>query len=267
MTNKIDFRQHAREHFKVASKRLDDGDEDLLAAALRLRMAIECLAYELLQSFEDEFARIQTWQPRKLIQELKEIDPWIENDRTISIRVKDGLGEHAEETQSLGTDKRLSASWIKKNWNALGSYLHEPTIKQYRDNNLYEPQNLREKIIAIAREVERILDSQLFAVNINEHFTVTCECGHTIKRRKHVIECDRRLVCAGCKTVWGAEIIEDKLRFKMLYLDVICQNCNAANKRPLKEPLRSFQFSCIECEMINSVEKDWCVRIKPESAG
>lgn len=45
-------------------------------------MAIECLAYELLQALGDEVSQeiMATWQPSKLIKELKQIDASVDRD-------------------------------------------------------------------------------------------------------------------------------------------------------------------------------------------
>lgn len=131
-------------------------------------MAIECLAYELLQSHQDEvdYGTMETWQPGRLIKELKEIDSGIESDRSISIGVEDFPGEPAEKMLLLGTDGRLTASWINKHWNALGSYLHEPTIKQHNNGKVFNADSARAKIATISGEIDRVLASTLFATNI-----------------------------------------------------------------------------------------------------
>ncbi|MDE4099696.1 hypothetical protein, partial [Phaeobacter gallaeciensis] len=171
MAKKIQFRWQAKSHRDVARAHLDSGDDDLLfSSALRLRMAIECLAYELLQALGDEVSTqvMETWQPSKLIKELKQIDESVDRDRSIGIGKEEVSGQPAKEMQDLGTDVRLSVRWISKQWNALGQFLHAPTIKQNRDGRLIDPTKMRQKIMEIIPEIDRVLDARLFATNIKE---------------------------------------------------------------------------------------------------
>lgn len=120
LVKKIHFRQQAKRHRDVARAYLELGDDDLMyASALRLRMAIECLAYELLQALGDEVSQnvMETWQPNKLIKELKHIDASVDQDVSIRIGIEKTPGQPAEEMKDLGTDVRFSATWISKQWN------------------------------------------------------------------------------------------------------------------------------------------------------
>ena len=264
MIKKINFRHRAREHFQAATELMETGDDSLLlTVALRLRMAIECLAYELLQSHQDEvdYCTMETWQPGRLIKELKEIDSGIESDRTIFIGVEDFSGKPTKNKRLLGTDRRLSASWIKKNWNALGSHLHEPTIKQHKDGKAFNAESARAKFVTISSEIDRVLASTLFATNIRVKISVNCECGFTIHRREELLKRDGQVVCASCKTIWGAEESGKDWRFVKLYHDFCCPICNAKNKFPAKELNDQSAFTCKECGAKLVLMQDWCVRV------
>lgn len=244
---------------------MEAGDNELLLpAALRLRMAIECLAYELLQSLQDEVdnGTMETWQPGKLIKELKDIDAGIESDRSISIGVEEVPGQPAKTMRSLGTDSRLTASWINKHWNALGSYLHEPTIKQQKDGKVFDPQKARPKIAEVSKEIERVLASTLYATNIKVKISVECECGFTISRREELLRRDGQVTCANCQTILGAEESEEGWRFVKLFHDFHCPNCSIKNKFPAKELTEQREFACKQCGTEVVVMRDWCIRLK-----
>lgn len=265
MNKKIDFRQRARGHYKAVSRLMKSGEDDLLIpAALRLRMAIECFAYEILQSFEDDVAQesMETWQPGRLIRELKEIDPSVDGDRSLSIAVGEKSEVAEKKMLSLGTDTRLSAAWIHKNWNALGSYLHEPTIKQHADGNLPDRSKVREKIVAIADEVERVLASKLFATSLNVSISQRCECGFSMKRREELLRRDGQVICADCGTIWGVEQVEDAWLFSKLFHRFECPNCKEENRFPAKELFEGSEFTCRACGSSLIVKKDWCIRFK-----
>lgn len=265
MSEKINFRSLAREHFKVACELTEAGDDRfLLLVAVKLRMAIEALAYELIQSLQQDAGddTMETWQPGKLIKELKKIDPVIENDRSISVGVEGAHGEAAEQMLSLGTDARLTASWINKNWNALGSYLHERTIKKHKDGRGFDPVKARIKMGEISFEIDRILNSALFATNLKLSVSMNCECGFTIVRREEILRRDGEVDCANCGAIWCAKQMEKEWRFSKLFHDFKCPKCETKNKFPAKILTDGSEFTCKHCETVVVVMRDWIVRVK-----
>ncbi len=105
----LPYRPRAREHLARAREDLARGDPySTLAACLFLRMAIEALAYDLLEAYraEVDFAAMRKWQPGKVIEELLEIDAGA--DRGVSLALHDADG-----TEILsGEERRLKADWI-----------------------------------------------------------------------------------------------------------------------------------------------------------
>lgn len=269
MINKINFRHRAREHFQAATELMETGSDSLLlTVALRLRMAIECLAYELLQSHQDEvdYGTMEAWQPGRLIKELKEIDPKIESDRTLSIGLEDFSDGSTAQMRLLGTDGRLTASWINRNWNALGSFLHEPTIKQHKNGKVFNADNARAKFVTISGEIDRVLASTLFATNIKVTISVKCECGFTIRRREELLWRDGQVACASCQVIWRAEQSGKEWQFVKLFHDFCCPTCNSKNKFPAKELNDQSSFVCRECGAKIVLKLDWCVRVMSDSS-
>lgn len=265
MAEKIQFRWQAKSHRDAARAHLDAGDDDLLfASALRLRMAVECLAYELLQALGDEVSQdaMETWQPSRLIRELKEIDSTVDQDVSIRIGVGKVPGQPSKEMRDLGTDARFSAKWINKHWNALGSYLHAPTIKQQRDGKIFDAAKTRQKIEDILPEVDRILESRIFATNIKATITVTCDCGFEVKRRESLLAKELRVTCAGCGAMLGAEIKDEQWVFFHLYHNFTCPNCQERNTFKAQELNDGAEFTCDDCGALVGIEKDWCARLR-----
>src|SRR2546429_3472132 len=98
-------------------------------------MAMECLTYDRALAFKDEFppSEYDTWQPRKVMSVLLEIDPTADKDSSIAVGVEAVPGVPAASMQSLGSEKVLNLGMLRKHYDALGSYLHVPTLKQSRD--------------------------------------------------------------------------------------------------------------------------------------
>ncbi|WP_395004044.1 hypothetical protein [Cypionkella sp.] len=265
MSDKIHFRQQAKRHRDVARAYLELGDDDLLyASALRLRMAIECLAYELLQSFGDEVSQnvMETWQPNKLIKELKHIDASVDQDVSIRIGIEKTPGQAAEEMKDLGTDARLSAAWISKQWNTLSGFLHIPTIQQSREGKHFDASKILKKIREILPEIDRVLASRIFATNIKSTITVTCHCGFEIKRRESILEKELQVACANCNIILGAKKTEDQWKFFDLYHNYTCPNCKKRNDFLAKALKDRVELTCDGCGALVSIEKDWCVRVR-----
>lgn len=265
LVEKIHFRQQARRHRDVARAYLELGEDDLLyASALRLRMAIECLAYELLQALGDEVSQnvMQTWQPNKLIKELKHIDASVDQDVSIRIGIEKTPGQPAEEMKDLGTDVRLSAAWISKQWNALSGFLHVPTIQQSREGKNFDATKILKKIQEILPEIDRVLACQIFATNIKPTITVTCDCGFEIKRRESLLEKELQVTCANCGIILGAEKTENQWKFFNLYHNYTCPNCEKRNNFLAKELRDGVEFTCDGCGALVGIEKDWCVRVR-----
>lgn len=265
MAEKIQFRWQAKSHRDAARAHLESGEDDLLfASALRLRMAVECLAYELLQSLGDEVSQdvMETWQPSRLIKELKEIDAAVDQDVSIRFGVEEVPGQPAKEMRDLGTDARLSAKWINKQWNALGSYLHAPTIKQQRDGKTFDAQKARQKIEEVLPEVDRVLDSRIFATNIKPTITFTCDCGFEVRRRESLLEKGLGATCANCGAMFGAEKEDDQWGFFHLYRNYTCPRCQKRNTFKAHELKDGAEFTCDGCGALVGIEKDWCVRLR-----
>lgn len=265
MSQRVQFRRQAKDHRDAARSLFETGDDELLpASALRLRMSIECLAYEMLQALGDDVSpeTMETWQPSRLIKELKEIDPRIDQDVTIRIGVEKVSGQPAEEMTELGTVARPSARWISKEWNALGSYLHAPTIRQIKAGQTLSFEKLRAKLEKVLPEVDRVLDANLFSINIRETIDVTCDCGFMVKRRESLLVKELKATCANCGAMLGAEQKDDGWVFFRLFHNFDCPRCKKKNNFPAQKLKDGVVLTCGGCGALVGIEKDWCVRLK-----
>ena len=60
----------------------------------------------------------------------------------------------------------------------------------------------RLKAAEIADELDRILATSLFAVNMGEFISFECVCGFHVKRRSSVLSHDDQVICGGCGRHW-----------------------------------------------------------------
>jgi hypothetical protein len=197
-SSKIPFRTFAKKHLDQAREFQQLSDDKLLAAAcLEVRMALECLAYDTLQSFPDTETRdlilSQRWQPAKILQKLMKFDETIEFDRSVSI-----TPQNSATPKKIGTDSRLKVSWISANYSALGKFVHTPTIYDHREGASPTNATIAAKINEIIPEIESVLSSQIWNSHINEHMTWRCRCGFLLKVRAADVEGKKLVICASC---------------------------------------------------------------------
>ncbi|MES3707359.1 hypothetical protein QC590_03835 [Pseudomonas putida] len=191
-------RSRARSALASAQSELaTDVDHRLKYAALELRMAIESVTYDRALAYKNEFPphEYETWQPKKVMSVLLEIDSTADSDSTISIGVEPSPGQKPEVMNLLGTEVVFNLKTIKKHYDALGSYLHAPSLRQTVYGAGLDYKKMRKRCEEIAGILERVLASPVF----NSTFGVfssfeCCECKVRIRRRmprdKNTLEVD-----------------------------------------------------------------------------
>jgi len=166
---KINFREKARGSLSKAKHELTTQDDSRLQyAALDLHMAIEAITYDRAQAYAAEIPpdEYKTWQPRKLMQLLLVIDTDTDKNSGIGIGIEKTPGVAAEETTFLGTENVFNFKSIKGHYDALGSYLHMPTLKQIEDNKSHNLNKLRSRCEKIIKALEATLSSPVFNITI-----------------------------------------------------------------------------------------------------
>ncbi len=199
----MDYRNQARKYLENARNELvAKSDQRLKYAALELRMAMEALTYDRALAYEEEFPpeEYETWQPRKVMQVLLEIDPAADKDCSLAVGREDTRGVPALSMQSLGSEKVLNMSMIRKHYDALGSFLHTPTIKQSRSRLPVDFAAIRARCETIATFIDQVLASPIFNITLGSFSSIECsECGKTIRKRMPPGQKEVHAECYECK--------------------------------------------------------------------
>lgn len=181
------YRHAARESLRLANLELSDGnDQRLRYAALELRMSIESLTYDRAAAYKDEFPQSEysTWQPKRVMQVLLDIDPHAASDSSLRIGIESSPGVSPEVMHEVGQDTPLSMNTIKRHYDALGSYLHVPSLKQTLAGKNPDLIKLRNKCEAIALDLEQVLASTVYNITLGTFATLKCgNCERPIRRR------------------------------------------------------------------------------------
>ncbi len=180
------FRQDAKLSLDRAKKELESSDLGRLRyAALELRMSMEALTYDRAQAFIDEIppAEYGTWQPKKVMKLLIEIEPHADDSSTIRFGRQETQGQPAKEMRTLGSEKVFSLAALKKHYDALGSFLHMPTIKQLNAGDA-DLEKLKSRCEQIVAALDLALASRIFNSTLGNFSEMACvECNKPVRKR------------------------------------------------------------------------------------
>jgi len=210
----MNYRHRARESLNLARAALEgDLDDQLKYAALEIRMAMEALTYERALKFKEDIPpeEYDTWQPKKVMSFLLSLDPKADKDIALSMGEEEKPGLPAGPMVSLGSEKVLNLATLKRHYDAIGSYLHMPTMKQCEAGKLPNNDRLRERVKEALDYVEVVLASPIWGVVFKLTATLDCvECGATMRRRLPPDRQERDTKCFNCGASYTLRCLEDK---------------------------------------------------------
>ena len=235
----------ARTALEKAKARLSTHDEsDILDAALYLRMAIEALTYERAVTYVDDLGpeKMKTWQPKQLMLRMLEVDPQADQAATLSVGVESTYGETPETMTEMGTDRVFDLVKLKTHYDALGSYLHTPTLGQLEKNKPHDMTKLRCRCDTITEAVEMVLSSPVWAVTFKNSGKIEClECGQTLSRRIPNGVDSRKVECWECNASYTMSVKSKRqVAFEPCQIGVRCVSSGCEETTYLWE--RDFQL-------------------------
>lgn len=231
----MNYRHLAHNHLKAAEEELTSGsDHRLKFAALELRMAMEALTYDRAIAYKDEFppSEYETWQPRKVMSVLLEIDPNADKDSSVAIGTEEEYGVPAPKMTSLGTEKVLGMKTLKKHYDALGSYLHVQSMKKSRSGVQLDYEKFRKRCSEICAFVSEVLSSPLFNVTFGNFSTLSCmECGNSIRKRLQDGQKEVVAKCYKCRATYTLlDEGEGKIKWTPHQYEIKCGNTSCQKK-------------------------------------
>lgn len=128
-----------------------------------------------------------------------EVDPYADKSATIAIGIEPSSGETPEKMTLLGTDNVLDQKTLTAHYDALGAYLHTPTIEQIEAGKTHKIARLRKRCGALVESLEKVLSSTVWNSTIANRGEIKCmDCGETINRRMIDDGEPRRVECWKC---------------------------------------------------------------------
>ena len=162
------------------------GDDDLHHAALELRFSFEAIVYDRVGAYRVELPpdTYRKWQPREVLKALVELSPLTVQTSTLSVGREDSNGSPPARMRILGTDIVISPSDIRAHYEALGSFLHAPTIQQMDESGGHDLVAIRRRCEACVTYLEDVLNARIWNSTLGSFSEMPCEnCGKIIKRR------------------------------------------------------------------------------------
>jgi len=254
-------RSRARSALKSAQSELaSDEDQRLKYAALELRMAIESVTYDRALAYKSEFPphEYETWQPKKVMSVLLEIDPTADSDSTLSFGIEPSLGQNPETMNPLGTEIVFNLQIIKKHYDALGSYLHAPSLKQTLSGPGPNYSKMRKRCEEIASTLERVLASPVFNSTFGAFSSFDCcECKVRIRRRIPRDRDSLQIDCFNCLASYTLTRTEDdQIRMDPHQHEILCANASCGHLTILlrREIVNGGAWICEGCQGRNEIQ-------------
>lgn len=259
------FRSMARACLARAKTEIGSGDPDRLKyAALELRFAMEAVTYDRAFAFRDEIPpeEYKTWQPRKLMQVLHAIDPKIGMTATIRIGIQDDVNTPAppERMRTIGTDVVLTLADLKEHYDAIGSYLHMPSLGNILESKAPDLGKLRKRCEGAVTLIEHVLSSQVFNSTIGNFslldHCMNDDCRKPVRKRipsgTDVLETQ----CFECKAEYTVTCQADgKVLWRPKLQEVQCptEGCDSSMKLWPHEVRPGVHWKCAGCGQQNEI--------------
>lgn len=256
MTNiAADMRYKARDCLERAKTLLANGGEDALRyASIELRFCIEYLLLDRLNSYREylDDEAMSRWTPSKIVREMLNIDPDADKTAQISIGIEETYGVPAKEMHWLGEDRRLKLKWASESWNALGNFLHAPSLQQLQDQKVVSEQTKRNKAQEIADHLTHVLAAHVWNVVGRPTYEYTCtECDTHTRRMISGVELAGGFTCRNpqCQTVYDVkeEPEHNRVLFGIRRVGAECFDCNHQTPIKVNLAVAGKSYVCEKC--------------------
>lgn len=227
---------------------IDRGDPDsLVHAALELRLAIEDHVYSKLAFYSKRHPSkllFKHWQPDRAIKVLCQLEPRADLSYVVSYAPERSGNSSNMPFKELGKHESLSYSWIRKNYNKLGSFLHlgideSEKIKEIKKIYL-EP---------IYKELLRVSKSSLIC-DFSETIYFICQlCESKIVSCVDALPNVDQVFCPNpsCNATYIPKLIDDEWMFKINATDFNCPRCGGQEPVLTNELKLGLLITCGEC--------------------
>jgi hypothetical protein len=250
-----------REHLRRAKQLFATGQPaDLLYAALELRLCLEAMTYQKLESFEKHLPRSfldRTWQPPQLLKAMAQFDRRADRSFTLAIGVESTPGAPVDPAamKFLGEHKAFGLGWLRKNYNKLGSLLH-----LHRKSLLPDESKLRADLEGIADEIENAQTGSILGSWIGELIHFECQlCKEQVTASRDFIEAEHRAICLNpaCEAEYSAGLEGDGASIGLRAGAFRCTGCGEEIIVQTRHLASGFKAPCPACKRKHVIHCTW----------
>ncbi len=174
------YRQDAIDALERAKIELASSEYHRLKyGVLELRFAIEMLSYDKLSwlSEKTDISEFKSWQPDKVVRLVDQFLPTSSINGTLTIHDSD------KKEIFSGKTRALQLIDIKKNYHALGSFLHSLTIEKRETPDDEISSKINQKCKEIIPTIESILSCQVYGLRFGSDVEFDC---HNLRCKKKI---------------------------------------------------------------------------------
>ena len=221
------------------------------------------MCYGLLEAYRRELsvAAIRTWQADKVMRELVRTDPNVGYSRTLTI-------ERSNKPPITFQDNRFNAKWARQSWQALGSFLHVPTINQIEtktESGGVEKdytQSMRTRCHEILNKVTEVLSSTAWNFIAGNFRKFSCDCGFEMLRRDETVIAEGQIDCVDCGRIYDVEFKGgDTFKVNLQTIPWKCPHCNSDNEVATYVLKEGLLLRCSNCNEEYNLKSAW--RLEP----
>jgi DNA-directed RNA polymerase subunit RPC12/RpoP len=233
-------------------------DGFLRYACLELRFCIEAIVYEKLEAYSNYVpaAVLEKWQPNHAMKMLLQFEPMADEDFTLYVSPESEPGIPTGNWTCLGQHNTLKLSWLNKNYNKFGSYLHVKMGNKKVRETPEELSTIRKDIEIMLLEIERVVNSTIVGSTLASRIHFKCQvCEQPSLVNVDVLRKTSRAMCISPQC--GAEYVacEDEVGwgFKLAMTSFKCLKCEKTNSLENQHVALGIKFRCKHCGAVHRI--------------
>ena len=252
-------------YLERARNLLSTADDDALRyACLELRFCIEAIIYQKLDVYTNYVpaAVFKKWQPTHALKMLLQFEPDADEDFTLYVSPESEPGKPTGNWTCLGEHRTIKASWLNKNYNKLGSYLHVKMNNTRPVETQEELSKIRTDIERIFSELEPVVNCDMLAVPLATRVQFKCQaCDQLSFVNRTVLRRAGRATCINqqCGAEYNASEGKDgRWQFKLAMTPFKCLKCEKINFLQSRRVDIGIRFRCNRCGEVHHITDVQC---------
>ena len=187
---------------------------------------------------------------------LLQFEPDADEDFTMYVSPESEAGKPRDNWACLGQHNALKLSWISKNYNKLGSYLHvkmgNKSVRESKD----VLSRIRKDVERIVAELEPAVNSDLVGTTFSPRVQFKCQvCDQLSVANTDVLRRTRRATCISpqCGAEYSAAEDAGGWQFELAMRSFKCKKCEKTNFLEIQHVGVGQKFRCRHCGEVHRI--------------